>query len=134
MASFDILNIAHSGMMAQSARLNTIASNLANVESVTSPNGTPYQPKQVVFQSVLTDKMGVEKVAVRQIVDDYKPPLLVYDPQNPVADENGYVAKPNINPVEEMTNMISASKSYQFNVEVFNTGKQLMLRTLKLGE
>jgi flagellar basal-body rod protein FlgC len=73
-------------------------------------------------------------VRVRQVVDDASPPRMVYDPKNPVADEKGYVAFPNVNVVEEMTNMISASRSYQTNVEVMNTAKTMLLRTLSIGQ
>ena len=123
-------------MTAQAMRLNTVASNLANADSVISSDGKPYRSKQVVFEATPMGGAGeISKgVRVRQIVEDASPPRLVYDPKNPAADEKGYVAFPNVNVVEEMTNMISASRSYQTNVEVMNTAKTMMLRTLQIGQ
>ncbi|SFN54304.1 flagellar basal-body rod protein FlgC [Formivibrio citricus] len=130
-----IFDISSSAMHAQSARLNAVASNLANAESVTSSNGQPYRAKQVVFQAA---RIGQEKdalgVKVAGVVEDQSPAKLVFDPRHPLADANGYVAMPNVNTVEEMTNMISASRSYQTNLEVMNTAKTLMLRTISLGQ
>lgn len=123
-------------MTAQAMRLNTTASNLANADSVISSDGKPYRSKQVVFEATPMGGLGdVSKgVRVRQVVEDASPPRMVYDPKNPAADEKGYVAFSNVNVVEEMTNMISASRSYQTNVEVMNTAKAMMLRTLQIGQ
>jgi len=136
MSLFNVFQVSSSAMTAQSMRLNTVASNLANADSVISSDGKPYRSKQVVFEATPMGAQGdVSKgVRVRQIVEDASPPRLVYDPKNPAADEKGYVAFPNVNVVEEMTNMISASRSYQTNVEVMNTAKTMMLRTLQIGQ
>lgn len=136
MSLFNVFQVSSSAMTAQSMRLNTVASNLANADSVISSDGKPYRSKQVVFEATPMGAQGdVSKgVRVRQVVEDASPPRLVYDPKNPAADEKGYVAFPNVNVVEEMTNMISASRSYQTNVEVMNTAKTMMLRTLQIGQ
>lgn len=136
MSMFRVFDIASSAVTAQSARLNAVASNLANAESVTSSNGQPYRAKQVVFQAAPVDGGGAASVGVRVagVLEDQAPPKLVFDPHNPLADANGYVAMPNVDVVEEMTNMISASRSYQINVDVMNTAKTLMMRTLAMGQ
>ena len=134
---FNVFNVAGSALTAQSLRLNTTASNLANADSVTDSNGEPYRAKQVVFAAVPVagGKDGVSTgVQVTQIVDSAAPMRLVYDPANPAANENGYVEMPNVNVVEEMVNMISASRSYQNNVEVLNTARTLLQRTLQIGQ
>jgi flagellar basal-body rod protein FlgC len=122
-------------MTAQSLRLNTVASNLANVDSVTTANGSPYRAKQVVFQAtpISGKDEASQGVKVTHIVESAAPFRMAYDPHNPLADENGYVAMSNVDPVEEMVNMISASRSYQNNVEVMNTARQMLLRTLQIG-
>ncbi len=135
MSLFRVFDVASSAMTAQSMRLNVVASNMANAESATSSTGQPYRAKQVVFTA--TPVMGQQQamgVRVSAVVEDQNPPRLVYDPRHPLADANGYVAMPNVNPVEEMTNMISASRSYQTNADVMNTAKTLLLRTLALGQ
>lgn len=134
MPLMSIFDIAGSAMSAQSQRLNVTASNLANADSVTGPDGQPYRARQVVFQvdPVLGQDVGGVKVA--GVVDDPSPPRLVYDPRNPAAGPDGYVAMPNVNVVDEMVNMISASRSYQANVEALNTAKTLMLKTLTIGQ
>lgn len=136
MSLLNVMHISGSALTAQSMRLNAVASNLANVDSVVSSNGQPYRAKQVVFQAVPMGKVGAagQGVNVKQVVEDASPPRLIYDPKNPAADEKGYVAMPNVNAVEEMVNMISASRSYQTNVEVLNTAKTMMLRTLQIGQ
>ncbi len=133
MSLFSTFDISASAMQAQSMRLNAVASNLANAESTTSSNGQPYRAKQVVFQATPVGPEGGVGVKVAQVVEDQAPPKLVYDPRNPMADANGYVAMPNVDVVEEMTNMLSASRSYQTNADVMNTAKTLMQRTLQLG-
>jgi flagellar basal-body rod protein FlgC len=136
MSMFRVFDVAASGMRAQSARLNVVASNLANAESITSSNGQPYRAKQVVFQAQPLSANNKQSVGVQVagVLEDQTPPKLVYDPKNPLADANGYIAMPNVNVVEEMTNMISASRSYQTNIDVMNTAKTLLLRTLSLGQ
>lgn len=136
MALFNVFDIAGSAMTAQSMRLNVVASNMANADSVTSSDGQPYRAKQVVFQAKpLNPAMpkGANGVVVANVVDDPSPMKIVYDPKSPYANAQGYVTMPNVNVVEEMTNMISASRSYQANVEMMNTAKTMIQRTLALG-
>ncbi|MCX7627800.1 MAG: flagellar basal body rod protein FlgC [Methylophilaceae bacterium] len=137
MALFNVFDIAGSAMTAQSMRLNVVASNLANADSITSSNGQPYRAKQVVFRAQpLNASMpkGVAGVVVEQVVEDPSPMKRVYDPASPYADAQGYVTMPNVDVVEEMVNMISASRSYQVNVEMMNTVKSMIQRTLMLGQ
>lgn len=129
---FNIFNIAGTALTAQSARLNAVASNLANVDSVAGADEQPYRAKQVVFQAVpVGSGMGVR---VTQVVESDAPLRMTYDPKSPAANADGYVAMPNVNPVEEMVNMISASRAYQTNAEVMSTAKSLMLKTLAIGQ
>ncbi len=134
MSLFNVFNVSGSAVSAQSQRLNVVASNLANADSVAGPDGKPYKARQVVFQ---TQMMGAEQsaagVKVAQIVEDGAEPRKVLNPDHPLADENGYVTMTNVNPVEEMVNMISASRSYQTNVDVMNTAKTLLQKTLQMG-
>jgi flagellar basal-body rod protein FlgC len=134
MSVLRVFDIASSALSAQSQRLNVVASNLANADSAVSSSGTPYQGKQVVFTAMPT-AAGAQNLGVRvsAVVDDPSPPRLVYDPKHPLADAKGYVTMPNINVVEEMTNMISASRAYQINLDMMNTAKSLALKTLALG-
>jgi flagellar basal-body rod protein FlgC len=137
MSLFNVFNIASSALSAQTQRLNVVASNLANADSTTSSTGGAYRAKQVVFQAVPMGTSGVTQgagVAVREVVDDPSPMQRVYDPKHPAADKDGYVTLPNVNVVEEMVNMISASRSYQDNVEVMNTAKSMMLKLLTVGQ
>lgn len=134
MSLFDIFSVAGSAMNAQSQRLNTVASNLANADSATSANGEAYRAKQVVFSAMPVGQNGATGVNVAAVIDDPSPMRMVYDPKNPLANETGYVTMPNVNVVEEMVNMISASRSYQSNVEMMNTSKTLLLKTLSLGQ
>ena len=134
MSMFNIFSISGSALSAQSQRMNVTASNLANADSVTGPDGQAYRAKQVLFEARGEDGQGVGGVRVAQLVEDDAPMRLEYRPGHPLADERGYVTMPNVEPVNEMVNMISASRSYQANVEVMNTSKQLMLKTLTLGE
>jgi flagellar basal-body rod protein FlgC len=129
-----IFDIAGSAMTAQSQRMNVTASNLANADSTAGPDGLPYRARQVVFESTAGSDQAVGGVRVAGVVQDNSPLRQVYDPKNPAANADGYVAKPNVNPVDEMVNMISASRSYQANVEVLNTAKGLMLKTLSVGQ
>jgi len=133
--SMNIFSVAGSAMTAQSQRMNVTASNLANADSVAGPDGQPYRAKQVVFEvDAPPGAQEVGGVKVARVVEDPSPFKMVYDPKNPQADGQGYVAMPNVNVVEEMTNMISASRSYQANVEVLNTAKTLMVKTLSIGQ
>ncbi len=136
MSLFNVFDIAGSAMTAQSKRLNVVASNLANADSATSSTGQPYRAKQVVFAATPLNPgvAGVEGVKVASVIEDPSPMKQVYDPKNPLADGNGYVTMPNVNVVEEMVNMISASRSYQTNVDMLNTAKSLLLKTLALGQ
>jgi flagellar basal-body rod protein FlgC len=133
MSLFNIFNVSGSAMSAQAQRLNTVASNLANADSATSATGQAYRAKQVVFEAVATEGGGTG-VKVQQVVEDASPLKQVYDPKHPMADEKGYVAMPNVNVVDEMVNMLSASRSYQSNVETMNAAKSLLLKTLTLGQ
>jgi flagellar basal-body rod protein FlgC len=134
MSLFNIFNVAGSAMSAQAQRLNVVASNLANADSTTSSTGQTYRAKQVVFSTVPVAGPDADGVVVQKVVEDSSPPRMVYDPKHPQADDKGYVAMPNVNVVEEMVNMISASRSYQTNVETMNTAKTLLLKTLTLGQ
>jgi len=144
MAFSNIFNIAGSGMSAQSVRLNTVASNLANADSVSNSAATAYKARYPVFQAIQTSLMspgaaidptkGADaSVKVSDIVQSTAAGAARYEPGNPLADANGYVYASNVNVVEQMADMISASRSYQNDVEVLETSKQLMLDTLKLG-
>lgn len=136
MASFGIFNIAASAMNAQSVRLNTIASNLANADSVETQPEQVYRARYPVFETVLNSMESPDYeggVRVSQVVESDAPAVPHYEPNHPLADENGYVYGPNINVIEEMADMISASRAYQNNVEVFNTSKQMLMQTLSLG-
>lgn len=134
MSLFNIFNVAGSAMSAQGQRLNAVASNIANADSASSSTGQVYKAKQVVFQAVPMADAESTGVAVSQVVEDSRPGKTVYDPKHPLADENGYVTMPNVNVVEEMVNMISASRSYQTNVETMNAAKNMLLKTLALGQ
>jgi flagellar basal-body rod protein FlgC len=142
MSSFKVFEIAGSGMSAESVRLNTVASNLANADSVSGDPKQVYQAKHPVFQSVQAlgaaasqmSEQASASVKVLGIVPNSAAPEQRYDPSNPLANSDGYVYSSNVNVVEEMTDMISASRSYQNNVEVMNTARNMMLDTLKLGQ
>jgi flagellar basal-body rod protein FlgC len=134
MSLLNVFQVAGGALTAQSMRLNVVASNLANAESVAGPDGRPYRARQVVFEARPLEGTQAVGVRVKQVVEDASPARMVYDPRNPAADENGYVTMPNVSVVDEMVNMISASRSYQTNAEVMNTAKQLMLKTLTLGQ
>ena len=111
-----------------------MASNLANADTVAGPDGQAYKARQVVFQTTLMGEVGAAGVRVTNVVEDQTPGRRVHDPKHPSADSQGYVTYSNVNPVEEMVNMISASRSYQNNIEVMNTAKSLLLKTLQLGQ
>ena len=145
MALFNIFNIAGSGMSAESVRLNTVASNLANADSVGSSPATAYKARYPVFQAIQSSLMspgaGADPaqaadaaVQVRGIVESTAAGTASYQPGNPLADANGYVYNSNVNVVEQMADMISASRSYQNDAQVLETSKSLMLDTLKLAQ
>ncbi len=135
MSMFSAFDIAGSAMSAQSQRMNVTASNMANADSVAGPDGETYRAKHVMFETqAQSSRYGVGGVRVTEVVEDDSPLRMEYMPNHPAADEEGYVAKPNVEPVHEMVNMISASRSYQANIEVFNTSKQMLMKTLSLGE
>lgn len=140
-----IFDIAGSGMNAQSVRLNTTASNIANAESAASSSGEVYRGRHPVFAASYQNMLGNQQtstgpndasvgVGVLGIVESDAPLQMRYEPNHPLADEEGYVFYPNINVVEEMTNMISASRSFQMNVEMMNSAKQMVQRVLTLGQ
>ena len=134
MSMFSIFEISGSAMTAQSQRMNVTASNMANADSVAGPDGEAYRAKQVMFEARGQNGTGVGGVAVREVIEDPSHLRREFRPDHPLADYQGYVSMPNVEPVNEMVNMISASRSYQANVEVLNTSKQLMMKTLTLGE
>jgi flagellar basal-body rod protein FlgC len=138
MSMLKIFDVAGSAVSAQSQRLNVVASNLANVDTVAGPDGTAYKARQVVFQTALMGNVAQRDasagVRVSTISEDQTPGRRVLDPKHPSADADGYVTYSNVNPVEEMVNMISASRSYQNNVEVMNTARSLLLKTLQIGQ
>jgi flagellar basal-body rod protein FlgC len=129
---FSIFQVSGSAMQAQAQRMNVAASNLANADSVAGPDGQPYRAKEVVFQA--RGRNGQGGVGVAQITEDPSPFRREYRPGDSNADAQGYVTLPNVKPVEEMVNMIEASRSYQASVDVMNTSKQLMTKTLTLGD
>lgn len=138
MAALGIFDIAGSGMNAQSLRLNLVASNISNANSVGSSAESAYKSRQPVFAEELNNAMdkqnAVSQVKVLGVVESKAPPVMEYAPNHPMANKDGYIFKSNVNTVEEMANMMSASRSYQNNVEVLNTAKQMMLQTLKMGQ
>ena len=145
MALLDIFNVSGSAMSAQSVRLNATASNLANAQSVSNSVGTTYRARHPVFAAVQADVLdqagGLQDglspsrgVQVLGIVESDAPPDLRYEPDHPYADEQGYVAYPNVNVVEEMANMISASRSFQVNVQTMQAAREMATRLLTLGQ
>ncbi|PCI53514.1 MAG: flagellar basal body rod protein FlgC [Methylophilaceae bacterium] len=134
MSLFNVFNISGSAMSAQSQRLNAVASNLANADSVTSANGKAYKAKHVVFSAIPSGSPNASGVKVLKVIEDQTPGKVVYDPKHPLADEKGYVTMPNVNITEEMVNMISASRAYQNNVETMNAAKSMLLKTLSIGQ
>jgi flagellar basal-body rod protein FlgC len=138
MSMFEIFNVAGSAVSAQSQRLNVVASNLANVDTVAGPDGQAYKARQVQFQTVMMGQgampEGSAGVRVSTITENPAEGRRVHDPKHPGADANGYVTYSNVSAVEEMTNMISASRSYQNNIEVMNTARSLLQKTLQMGQ
>jgi flagellar basal-body rod protein FlgC len=141
MSLLEIFDISGSAVSAQSQRLNVVASNLANVDTVAGPDGAAYKARHVVFQTHLFGpQVGMPAegssagVRVSTVTEDDRPGRRVHDPKHPQADADGYVTYSNVSSVEEMVNMISASRSYQNNVEVMNTAKSLLQKTLAMGQ
>jgi flagellar basal-body rod protein FlgC len=137
MSLLGTLAIAGTGMSAQSERLSATASNIANANSAVGSGGQPYRAREVVFQAVPLQgddaaSLGLDGVKVAAVVESNAPTHTVYDPGSSFADGNGYVQMPNVNPVDEMVNMISAQQDYQANLEAFNVAKTLALRTLTI--
>lgn len=136
--SMSIFSIAGSALTAQSQRMNVSASNMANAESVAGPDGQPYRAKHVIFQmdplGNATNRHPIGGVKVEGVVQSQAPMRRQFDPNNPSADNEGYVSFPNVDVVAEMVDFISASRSYQANVEVVNTAKQMVQRTLAIGQ
>ncbi len=134
MSMFKIFDVSGSAASAQTQRLNVVASNLANADTVAGPDGNAYKARQVVFQTLLMGEPTSAGVQVADVIEDKSPGRMVHNPSHPAANEQGYVVYSNVNAVEEMVNMISASRSYQNNVEVMNTAKSLLLKTLQMGQ
>ena len=133
MSLLNVMTIAGSALTAQSARLNATASNLANADSVADADGKPYRAKQVVFKAMPVTADGGLGVRVVSTTESAAPGRMVYEPHNPAANEQGYVEMPNVNVVEEMTNMISASRAYQTNAEIMSAAKSLLVKTLSIA-
>lgn len=139
------MRISSSGMAAQRMRMNTIASNIANINTTKTPEGGAYRRKDVVFEAMPDAKnfgeiitstdpaAGFQRVQVSDIVSDKKAPLLKYEPDHPDANPDGYVAYPNINLMEEMTNMIQATRSYEANVSAIQASKDMAMSALEIG-
>ncbi len=137
MSLFNIFDTAGTALNAQSLRLNTTSSNMANANSVSSSTGETYRARHPVFAPIMKQLGGDGSsvgVQVKGVVESQEPLRMEYNPQHPMANEEGYIFLPNVNVVEEMANMISASRSYQTNVEVMNSAKQMMMRTLSMGQ
>jgi len=135
MGDFSAIDISASGLSAQRRRLDTVAENIANAETTRTERGGPYRRKQVVFEEIALRELGLgqQGVKVREIAEDPRPPHLVYRPGHPDADANGYVAMPNVNIVEEMVDMISATRSYEANATALNATKAMARKALELG-
>lgn len=138
MDSFGIFKVSGSALEAQRARMNAIASNMANMHSTRTEGGGPYRRKDVVFSVMPVETnpdpgSGLEGVRVSGVVEDTTPPTMIYDPGHPEADKEGYVAMPNINVVEEMANMMMATRAYEASVAAFNMSKSMFMKTLELG-
>lgn len=139
MSLFNSFKVAGSGVMAQSARLNTVASNMANAESVAGSAEDAYKSRKVIFEAELDRASGGRAkpalaVNAKEVVQTQDPAKQIYNPAHPLADENGYVYMPNVDMGQEMVEMIASSRSYQMNAEVMTTAKTLMLKTLGMGE
>lgn len=138
------MRISSSGMAAQRTRMNTISSNIANINTTQTPEGGPYRRKDVVLEAIPEqrnfgevladhDHNNLQRVQVTDVSVDRRAPLMKYDPEHPDANEEGYVAFPNINYMEEMTNMIQANRAYEANISAFNTSKSMAMSALDIG-
>ncbi len=134
MSLFSVFNVAGSAMAAQSQRLNIVASNLANADSATSSTGEAYRARQVVFRTIDFSANQAKGVKVAGVIHDPSPMRVTHDPKHPMADEKGYVTLPNVNAVDEMVNMMAASRSYQNSVDMMNVTKTLLQKTLSIGQ
>jgi flagellar basal-body rod protein FlgC len=141
---FSSMRVSASGLDAQTKRMNTISSNIANSETTRTEEGGPYRRKDPIFAAetdresfgeILSNKLDeqVQGVLVQEVVEDQAPPRMVHNPSHPDADANGYVAMPNVNPVEEMANMISAQRSYEANITALNSAKSMAAKALEIG-
>jgi flagellar basal-body rod protein FlgC len=134
MSLFSVFQVSGTAIAAQSQRLNVVASNLANADSVAGPDGQPYKAREVVFQTLpIGSDPTSSGVKVDRVAEDTSAPRRVYSPGHPLADQDGYVTMSNVNVVDEMVNMISASRSYQTNIDVMTTAKTMLQQTLQLG-
>ena len=137
MSLLNIFGIAGSALSAQSIRMNVTASNMANMDAVSSSTGETYRARHPVFETVYNDifEDGLSNgVRVSGIIESQSELRQEYRPEHPQADEQGYVYYPNVNSIEEMTNMMSATRSFQNNVELINASKQMLLQTLNIGQ
>lgn len=141
MSLMKVMDIAGSALSAQSVRLNTVASNLANADSITSSADTTYKARRPIFATMLEQVQGgngisaaSSKVRVAGVVESEAPAIREYNPNHPLADEDGYIFRPNVNTVEEMADMMSASRSYQTNVQIADVAKTLLAQTLRIGK
>ena len=136
MSLFNVMDVSSSALQAQSVRLNTVASNIANADSVSSSAEGAYRSRQPVFSTVMRDAFddSVAGVRVSEIVTTDAAPVRQYSPEHPMSDDEGYIYYSNVNPVAEMANMMSASRSYQNSVEAMKTARQLLLHTLNIGQ
>ncbi|MGL5284879.1 flagellar basal-body rod protein FlgC [Aeromonas sp. RU39B] len=138
MSLFNVFDISGSAMSAQSVRLNTVASNMANADSVSSSVDKTYRARRPIFaaqlEQAVSDRQAGVGVDVKGIVESDAPLLKEYNPNHPLADKDGFIYKPNVNMVEEMTDMISASRSYQTNVQVADAAKKMLQQTLSMGK
>lgn len=133
MSMFNALKISASGLTAERLRMDTISSNIANVNTTRGEDGKPYVRKIAVFQEILDEKTGAAGVKAKSIVDDPSPLRKEYDPSHPDADEEGYVTMPNVNILNEMADMISASRSYEANIDTLNANKSMFMKALEIG-
>jgi len=134
MGDFSAIDISASGLSAQRKRLDAVAENIANAETTRTERGGPYRRKQVVFEEMASRELGQQGVTVREVSEDARPPRMVYRPGHPDADANGYVAMPNVSLVEEMVDMISATRSYEANATALNATKAMARKALELGK
>jgi flagellar basal-body rod protein FlgC len=134
MSLFQVFAISGSAVSAQSKRLNVVASNMANADSVAGPDGQSYKARQVSFEAQAVPGSEVAGVRVSGISENQAPGRRVLEPGNPMADADGYVTHSNVSVIDEMVNMMSASRSYQNNLEVMNTARTLLSKTLQMGQ